>query len=178
MNIDHLPFDRTGYFTEFICDYLADKPTIKDLYGSYPKLENFEVRIAEKATHFPEANREILYNTLRAQYKEVAISGETDSHLKKLKEPITFTVVTGHQLNLFTGPLYFLYKIISTINLTKDLKRAYPKYNFVPIYWMATEDHDFEEINFFNFKGKKTAVEPGSLRSGGSFEDRWISRCF
>ncbi len=155
MNIDHLPFDRTGYFTEFICDYLADKPTIKDLYNSYPKLENFEARIAEKATHFPDANREILYNTLRAQYKDVAISGETESHLKKLKEPITFTVVTGHQLNLFTGPLYFLYKIISTINLTKDLKKAYPKYNFVPIYWMATEDHDFEEINFFNLKGKK-----------------------
>lgn len=155
MNIDHLPFDRTGYFTEFICDYLADKPTIKSLYSSYPKLENFEARIAEKATHFPDANREILYNALRAQYKDVAISSETESHLKKLKEPITFTVVTGHQLNLFTGPLYFLYKIISTINLTKDLKRAYPKYNFVPVYWMATEDHDFEEINFFNFKGKK-----------------------
>ncbi|SDE50269.1 bacillithiol biosynthesis cysteine-adding enzyme BshC [Pricia antarctica] len=155
MNIDHLPFDRTGYFTEFICDYLADKPTIRNLYNSYPKLENFEARIAEKATHFPDANREILYKTLRAQYKNVALSSETESHLKKLKEPITFTVVTGHQLNLFTGPMYFLYKIISTINLTKDLKKAYPKYNFVPIYWMATEDHDFEEINFFNFKGKK-----------------------
>jgi bacillithiol biosynthesis cysteine-adding enzyme BshC len=72
-----------------------------------------------------------------------------------LKEDNTFTVTTGHQLNLFTGPLYFLYKIISTINLTKELKAKYPIYNFVPIYWMATEDHDFEEINYFNFKGKK-----------------------
>ncbi len=155
MNIENLPFDRTGYFTDFICDYLAEKPSIKNLYNSYPKLENFEARIAEKATHFPQANRDILYNALRAQYKKVALSRETESHLKKLKEPITFTVVTGHQLNLFTGPLYFLYKIISTINLTKDLKKAYPKYNFVPIYWMATEDHDFEEINYFNFEGKK-----------------------
>ena len=60
-------------------------------------------------------------------------------------------MVTGHQLNLFTGPLYFLYKIISTINLCKELKKAYPTYHFVPVYWMATEDHDFEEINFFNF---------------------------
>jgi uncharacterized protein YllA (UPF0747 family) len=57
-------------------------------------------------------------------------------------------------LNLFTGPLYFLYKIISTINLTKELKAKYPAYNFVPIYWMATEDHDFEEINYFNFREK------------------------
>jgi len=155
MNIDHLPFDRTGYFTPFICDYLAEKPGIKNLYNNYPKLENFKAQIAEKATHFPDANRAILYDALQEQYKGTALSSETESHLKKLKEPITFTVVTGHQLNLFTGPLYFLYKIISTINLTKALKKAYPKYNFVPIYWMATEDHDFEEINYFNFKGKK-----------------------
>ncbi len=58
-------------------------------------------------------------------------------------------------MNLFTGPLYFLYKIISTINLCKELKQKYPDNNFVPIYWMATEDHDFEEINFFNFNNKK-----------------------
>ena len=51
--------------------------------------------------------------------------------------------------------MYFLYKIISVINLTQELKEKYPEYNFVPIYWMATEDHDFEEINYFNFKGKK-----------------------
>ena len=56
---------------------------------------------------------------------------------------------------MFTGPLYFLYKIISTINLTEQLKSEYPDYNFVPVYWMASEDHDFEEINFFNYKGKK-----------------------
>ncbi len=173
MNIENLSFDRTGYFTDFICDYLAEKPSIKSLYNSYPKLENFEARIAEKATHFPEANREILYNALRRQYKDITISHETESHLKKLKEPITFTVVTGHQLNLFTGPLYFLYKIISTINLTKDIKKAYPKYNFVPIYWMATEDHDFEEINYFNFEGKKlqwnreTSGAVGHLKTDG-----------
>src|SRR5690606_24227858 len=62
-----------------------------------------------------------------------------------------FTVVTGHQLNLFTGPVCFLYKIISTINVCKELKATYPEYNFVPIYWMATEDHDFDEFNYFNF---------------------------
>ena len=155
MKIDHIPFHKTGYFTPFICDYLAEKPSIRSLYNSYPKLENFEARIAEKATHFPDAHREVLYSALKHQYKGTAMTSETESHLKKLKEPITFTVVTGHQLNLFTGPLYFIYKIISTINLTKDLKKAYPKYNFVPIYWMATEDHDFEEINYFNFGGKK-----------------------
>src|SRR3989338_9506801 len=59
------------------------------------------------------------------------------------------------QLCLFTGPLYFIYKIISTINLAEALKKKYPEYNFVPIYWMATEDHDFEEISHFNLFGQK-----------------------
>src|SRR5690606_12180634 len=61
---------------------------------------------------------------------------------------------TGHQLNLFTGPLYFIYKIVTTINLALELKIAYPEKNFVPVYWMATEDHDFEEINHVNVDEK------------------------
>lgn len=173
MQIDHLSFERTGYFTELICDYLDEKPSLRPFYNRYPNLRNFEGQLAEKASHFPDAHRDILYQSLQNQYQGVAKTSETETHIKKLKEPITFTVVTGHQLNLFTGPLYFLYKIISTINLTKELKKAYPKYNFVPIYWMATEDHDFDEINFFNFKGKKlqwnreASGAVGNLRTTG-----------
>ena len=178
MNVDHLSFDHTGYFTKFICDYLAEKDDLKDLYHRYPNLSNFESQIAEKATHFPDAHRNILYDVLQRQYKGTVITPETESHLKKLKEPISFTVVTGHQLNLFTGPLYFLYKIISTINLTKDLKKAYPKYNFVPLYWMATEDHDFEEINYFNFKGKKLQWNRESSGAVGHLETDGLAEVF
>ena len=55
---------------------------------------------------------------------------------------------------LFTGPLYFIYKIITTINLSEQLKSEYPEYNFVPIYWMASEDHDFDEVNHIHLFGK------------------------
>jgi uncharacterized protein YllA (UPF0747 family) len=71
-----------------------------------------------------------------------------------LLEENTFTVTTGHQLNIFTGPLYIIYKIVTTINLARALKNAYPEYNFVPVYWMASEDHDFEEIATFHFLDK------------------------
>ena len=64
-------------------------------------------------------------------------------------------MVTGHQLNLFTGPLYFAYKIVSTIKLANELGERYPENHFVPVYWMGTEDHDFEEVNHFNFQGKE-----------------------
>jgi len=89
------------------------------------------------------------------QYGKTPISKATLGNIDLLKHENTFTVTTGHQLNLFTGPLYFLYKIISVLNLTDQLNATYPDQHFVPIYWMATEDHDFAEINYFNFKGKK-----------------------
>ncbi len=155
MDIDCLPFKNTGYFSKLICDYLDQKEELQSFYNRFPTLENFKGQIEEKGNSFPDAHREVLYSSLQNQYANTKTSKKTQEHIKQLKEPITFTVVTGHQLNLFTGPLYFLYKIISTINLTTQLKKKYPKFNFVPIYWMATEDHDFDEINYFNFKGKK-----------------------
>ena len=180
MDIDCIPFDQTGYFSDFICDYVAQKEEVKPFYNRYPNLANFEAQIKEKAESFPEKNRDILYSSLQKQYEGFQLSEATKTHLKKLKEPITFTVVTGHQLNLFTGPLYFLYKIASTINLTLELKKAYPKYNYVPIYWMATEDHDFEEINYFNFKGKKIQWNPGDGRTGavGPFDSTGLEDVF
>ncbi|MDO6810183.1 bacillithiol biosynthesis cysteine-adding enzyme BshC [Zobellia galactanivorans] len=178
MEIDCLPFYKTGYFTEFICDYLAEEPQVRNFYHRFPNLDNFEAQIAEKATSFPDGNREVLYEALQKQYKGFEVTDATRTHLKKLKEPITFTVVTGHQLNLFTGPLYFLYKIVSTINLTKELKTAYPKYNFVPVYWMATEDHDFEEINYFNFRGKKLKWNRTASGAVGHLDTKGLDEIF
>ncbi len=155
MEIDCIPFKKTGYFSELICDYLDQKEELKPFYGRFPDIHNFEGQIKEKSDHFSSSHRTVLYDALMRQYKGTDMSKKVRTHIAMLKEPNTFTVVTGHQLNLFTGPLYFLYKIITTINLTVELKKQYPRYNFVPVYWMATEDHDFEEINYFNLKGKK-----------------------
>ncbi|MBT8313692.1 MAG: bacillithiol biosynthesis cysteine-adding enzyme BshC [Maribacter sp.] len=155
MDSDCLPFKQTGYFSNLICDYIDEKESLRPFYNRFPNIGNFKDQIEEKLANYPDENRSVLYEALQLQYKGFSISKKTKENLIQLKEPITFTVVTGHQLNLFTGPLYFLYKIISTINLTIELKKAYPKFNFVPIYWMATEDHDFEEINYFNFNAKK-----------------------
>ena len=80
-------------------------------------------------------------------------------NLKLINKETTFTVTTGHQLSLFTGPLYFIYKIISTINLVKKLKEHYSEYDFVPVFWLASEDHDFEEINSINIYNKKIKWE-------------------
>ncbi|PIB25319.1 bacillithiol biosynthesis cysteine-adding enzyme BshC [Maribacter sp. 4G9] len=155
MDIDCLPFRKTGYFSKLICDYIEEKEALTPLYDQFPKLENFETQIRGKKASFSAAKRKTLVKSLEDQYKDIKISKPTSANIQSLSSDNTFTVTTGHQLNLFTGPLYFLYKIVSTINLAKVLKENYTDYHFVPVYWMATEDHDFDEINYFNFRGKK-----------------------
>lgn len=176
MPSDCISFRDTHYFSELICDYLDEVEPLQSLYHRFPKIENFEAQIAEKKNNFSPENRSVLEQVLLNQYQEVDASLRTHNNIVSLKDPNTFTIVTGHQLNLFTGPLYFLYKIISAINLTKQLKEKYPDCNFVPIYWMATEDHDFEEINYFNFQGKKVQWTKDSTGAVGRFDTKGLDQ--
>ena len=155
MPSDCISYQDSGYFIPLMQDYLNQNPALANFYHRFPTLENFEAQFKEKQLHFTDTHREVLVSALKKQYAAVETTSKTAQNIDALLQPNTFTVTTGHQLNLFTGPLYFLYKIISTINLTNELKAKYPNQNFVPIYWMATEDHDFDEINYFNYKGKK-----------------------
>lgn len=155
MPTDRISYQESGYFSKLIRDYLDRNPQLDPLYGHFPSLKNFAEQIREKSENYQQDHREVLVSVLNEQYADIDISLQSKAHITALLHDNTYTITTGHQLNLFTGPLYFLYKIISTINLCRQLKEAYPEKEFVPVYWMATEDHDFEEINHFSFKGKK-----------------------
>ena len=154
MKVAHIPFQKTGYFSKIVCDYLEKKDQLSGFYENFPDLEGFKKQIKLKS-RFEVNKREVLVKSLQNQYNFLETTDKTIANIKSLITENTFTITTGHQLNIFTGPLYFLYKIVSTLNLTEQLKLEFPSYNFVPVYWMATEDHDFEEINYFNLNGKK-----------------------
>lgn len=156
MNKQTLSYQETNYFSELITDYLAENKKLNPFINQPFNIESFKELINQrKETNI---DRSILFKALENQNKNIEISEDTKTNIKLLKNNSCFTVTTGHQLNLFTGPLYFFYKIVSTINLTKELKKAYPDNNFVPVYWMATEDHDFEEINHFSLLGNKISI--------------------
>ena len=155
MDVACIPFSQTGYFPRLILDYLDEPESLKPFYGATPEKSSFREQLLARQKEFPIERRRLLYEVLSGQCSNIRLSEASRSNLDLLKSGNTFTIVTGHQLNLFTGPLFFLYKIISAIKLSNALKTAYPEYNFVPVYWMATEDHDFEEINHFTFKRKK-----------------------
>ncbi|MDP5094007.1 MAG: bacillithiol biosynthesis cysteine-adding enzyme BshC [Polaribacter sp.] len=155
MKVTHIPFQKTGFFSKMMLDYLEKNEKITPFYNHFPDFDGFQHQILEKEKSFDLQTRITLYNELKNQYKSFEVSLKTAENIELLQAENTFTITTGHQLNLFTGPLYFLYKILSTINLCEELSQKFPNKNFVPIYWMATEDHDFDEINYFKFKGKK-----------------------
>ncbi len=178
MPSDCISYRDTNYFSNLICDYLDQKEELKEFYNRFPKLENFEAQISEKQIHFSQQNRLTLSRVLKTQYEQTKVSKTTRSNIELLEDNNTFTITTGHQLNLFTGPLYFLYKIVSAINLAKDLKQQFPSYNFVPVYWMATEDHDFEEINYFNLFGKKIQWNRNAGGAVGTLNTNGLDRVF
>ena len=178
MPSDCITYQNSGYFSKLIVDYLDQKTNLKSLYNHFPKIENFKLQIEEKKANFPDENRQVLVSELEKQYSGFEISDFTFSNIQLLKDSNTFTITTGHQLNLFTGPLYFIYKIASTINLCKQLKNEFPEHIFVPIYWMATEDHDFEEINYFNFKGKKVNWNRESFGPVGRLSNEGLQEVF
>lgn len=175
-----IPYQDLSYFTELIKSYLNEDKVVKDLYHRFPNLENFKEQIAEKQVSWAGLNdrRQLLSDALLTQYQEIESKDATLKNIESLAQDDVFTITTGHQLNLFTGPLYFLYKIISTINLCKQLQTAYPENRFVPVYWMATEDHDFEEIQYFNFKGRKIVFEANSTAAVGSLSTDGLDKVF
>ena len=178
MPTDCISYQKSGYFSKLIVDYLDEKPEIQSLYHRFPTLENFDLQIDEKSKNYSLKNRLTLAEALKNQNASFPISESTQTNIELLKSEKTFTITTGHQLNLFTGPVYFLYKIASTINLCKQLKEKYSEYNFVPVYWMATEDHDFEEINHFNLKDKKIKWERESFGPVGRLSTEGLNEVY
>ena len=172
-----IPYHKTGYFSKTALDYLSQSEDIRDFYDLFPTIDNFKKQIEHKSD-FSVSKRKTLVKTLEGQYKDINTSSTTKENIQLLLDSNTFTITTGHQLNLFTGPLYFLYKIISTINLCETLQVKYPKQKFVPIYWMATEDHDFEEIQYFNFKHKKVKWHRESSGAVGRLSTKGLDAVF
>jgi len=155
MKVTTINLADTKQFSSFFLDYLSQKPALQPFYNLFPTLDNFEQQIKNRKAG--KVQREKLHKVISEQY--AGLSPYPAEQIDLLLDEKTFTVTTGHQLNIFSGPLYVPYKLVTTINLAKALKEKYPEYNFVPVYWMATEDHDYEEINHFYLFGKKYTWE-------------------
>jgi bacillithiol synthase len=150
-SVHKIPFKKIKLLSTTAMDYLYNTNKFSEFIELQPTFENFEKSIEKRK----EMNRTVLVSELEKQ--NLNSNKKSIANIELLKEKNTFTITTGHQICLFTGPLYSLYKIISTLNLSQELAKKYPSYNFVPVFWMATEDHDFEEINHLFLDDKKVS---------------------
>jgi len=151
--LQHITLETSGIGSSLTRDYLALKPELKKFYSFDSSVDGLR-SAAEKRMSQP-VNRQLLYDELHKQYSSSTLSEVLKSNIELLLQPNTFTVTTGHQLNLFTGPLYFIYKIASVIKLAEQLKEEIAGKHFIPVYWMNSEDHDFAEINHFFLNSEK-----------------------
>ncbi len=145
--IANIPFLEIESIPQLIKDFLEQKISGFERYLFTE--ENIAQQFIDKQKSFDDIHRSTLVETLTNQLSTLDLSEEQKTNLDLLSQKNTFTVTTGHQLNLFTGPVFFIYKILQTIKLAKFLNEKFPDYNVVPVFWMATEDHDFEEISYF-----------------------------
>lgn len=174
MQLKKFPLADTLAFNSFFLDYIAQKESLKPYYNQFPSPEKFPEQITAKSKSFSAAHRQVLESTLRRQYTSLKTSKAVENNIGLLGNEKTFTITTGHQLNIFTGPLYFIYKIITVINACKALSQKYPNYNFVPVYWMASEDHDYDEIKYFKLYGKKYEWHTDQQGAVGRFSTKGL----
>jgi bacillithiol biosynthesis cysteine-adding enzyme BshC len=159
----NISFEETGLFSKVFTDYIKGESYLAPFYQYQPTITGFKKAIEDRTNQ--NISRDVLVKVLNEQYGKKG-SDATNKNISSLADKNTCTVTTGHQLCLFTGPLYFIYKIITVINLAERLKKEYPANNFVPVYWMASEDHDFAEINHTYLFGKKIEWSGDSLAGG------------
>ena len=161
---------ETGLFSEQQIKMVYDQDYYSDFINQPFDIESFKSQIKEKEKSFSMEKREKLRDTLLLQYRNTSKLDSVDKSINDLTDPNTFTITTGHQLSLFTGPLYFIVKILHVIKMCEELKEKYPNNNFVPVYWMATEDHDFEEIQSCNLFNQKINWESEQKGPVGRFD--------
>ena len=149
----HIPYTQISSFSKLILDYLEGAEALRPFYRYPPNLEGIRASIEGRQTF--KTNRQTLVTVLKEQYAHQNISAAVAANIEALLDNNTFTVCTAHQPNLFTGPLYFVYKVLHTIRLAAWLQEQLPAYKFVPVYYMGSEDADFAELNHTYVDGKK-----------------------
>ncbi|MBA3829849.1 MAG: bacillithiol biosynthesis cysteine-adding enzyme BshC [Taibaiella sp.] len=153
LSYTYLPYSDTGYFSRLVTDYLSGYPALASFFNYTPDKAGVDKAIAQRA-QYP-VNRELLADVLTTQYTHLTVHDKVRENIVLLRNGNTYTICTAHQPNLMTGYLYFIYKILHAIKLAEDLNKTYPGNNFVPVYYMGSEDNDLQELGTFRYGNEK-----------------------
>ncbi len=148
INFNEIPSNQ-----KIFIDYLYDQQKVSRFYdfnfnNKEEYLNKFKSIKESRTRQMPDRSK--LFSLLINQYNNLKPSANTSKNIDLLKNDNTMAVVTGQQLGIMGGPLYTFYKIITAIKLSSHLSERYDDYNFVPIFWLEGDDHDFNEVRSIN----------------------------
>ncbi len=169
-----LPYKETGYFSSIVTDYLDNSVNLQPFYQHPVSMQGIEAAI--KVRQQFKGNREVLVKYLEEQYKLLGTSNAVKENILSLLKETTFTITTAHQPALFTGTLYFVYKILHAVKLADQLNKQYPSYHFVPVYWMGSEDADLDELGKFSLGDEKIVWDTKQTGAVGKMNTKGLDK--
>ena len=163
LRVENIPFDQIPQQSQLFLDYLRDPSALRHFY---PEAVQRHYDLPERRDHVLahyQADRARLCAALERMNRDWGASDQTLEHLTRLREADCIAVVTGQQAGLFGGPLYTIYKALSAIKLAECLTQRGVK--AVPVFWIASEDHDFEEVATAEFINRDCLLSGASVSS-------------
>jgi uncharacterized protein YllA (UPF0747 family) len=140
-------------------DYLYEFENVKEFFNYNFRDQDHYQENFKRITESDRINPSLLKKNLLSQYSGLTTSNKTKKNIELLAKNNTLAVVTGQQLGLLGGPMYTFYKIITTLKLSKRLNDKFDNYNFVPVFWMEGDDHDFNEVRSINVIGTENTIK-------------------
>ncbi|MBL7827924.1 MAG: bacillithiol biosynthesis cysteine-adding enzyme BshC [Saprospiraceae bacterium] len=155
-----VPFTQIPQLSKTDIAYATGSPTLKPFFTYSPTLPTFDT-VLDVRSRFS-VPRVDLVNVLIEQYSSLDQHPAVINNLTALQDENTFTITTAHQPCFLLGPLYFIYKALTTINLAEEISRQNKQgKKVIPVFVLGSEDHDLEELNHANLFGKRITWEPG-----------------
>ncbi|MEZ4896621.1 MAG: bacillithiol biosynthesis cysteine-adding enzyme BshC [Saprospiraceae bacterium] len=176
MKLTYLDYADLPFVASRDLHYIQKDPSLKPFYTYPPDLDQFAHIIEQRQKH--PVDRNLLVSTLQQQYRHRESQPLVMERIESLRSPQAFTVITAHQPSLFTGPLYYIYKILSCIRLSQLIQANHPEYRIIPLFILGGEDHDFAEINHLHIGDRTIRWDHPSIGgSCGRLSTEGIDQC-
>ncbi len=169
-----LRYSDTGYFSKIITDYLKQTKELAPFYKHATNLAGIKDSI-EARKKFPN-HRKVLVAELEKQYAVLQTSDAVKQNIRLLAGDDTFTITTAHQPVIFTGTLFFIYKILHVIKLAAYCKEQMPQYNFVPVFYMGSEDADLDELGSIFLNNEKIVWDTTQTGAVGRMNTKGLEK--
>lgn len=155
-NSTYLSYRETGAFSRLVSDYIDQAAALQPFQAFRPDLEGIKAALNNRESNFS-TSRVVLVEQLTQQYAGIDTSDKVKANIRLLSNDNAYTICTAHQPNLFTGHLYFVYKILHAVKLADTLNQEIPDKKFIPVFYMGSEDADLEELGQVTVHGKTLA---------------------